>query len=82
MADDVATSTHSGHFIAPMGAGSSGVGRPFASTATAIWSPEHKITAVVEVRADAVVGSNDPSMIAKIAARNASDRVNDHCSEE
>lgn len=68
--------------MASSGAGSSGVGRPSASKATTIRSPEHSITVVAEPTANAVDGSSDPSMIAKIAARNASDRVSDHCSHE
>lgn len=79
----VVVSTHSRHFIAPVEGGSSGEGRPSASSATVIWSPEQSMTnAVGGADAATALRSSAPSTIANSAARNAGDRVNDQCSED
>nr|WP_313427251.1 hypothetical protein [Brevundimonas diminuta] len=79
----VVVSTHSGHFIAPVEGGFSCEGRPSAFIATVIWSPEHIMTdAVGGTDAATALGSSAPSTIANSAARNASDRVSDQCSED
>lgn len=76
-------STQDAHLRLSIGDGVSGRGVPSASWTIMIRSPEHSMTGD-PVAADAATaeGSSVPNMMANVAARNASDRFSDQCSEE
>ena len=66
------------HFRLSAEEGLAGLGVPSASKTTVIWSPEQSITGVpVAAEAATAEGNSAPMVKAKIAARNASDRVSD-----
>lgn len=75
--------TQDAHFRLSSGDGLRCLDTPSASCTTRIWSPEHRTMGEpVAVEAATADGSIAPNTMAKVAARNASDRNSDQCSVE